>query len=418
MTAVPYFLESLHKNLQRTISLALCVSKAPPVRPTSAERLASAYAEALRKPVSVPHEDVQRIVSYIGERALVRKYMKGGTLETIRSRLEHGGSFIEAQDWYLSDPSLQSMTGSEKDDSFVKTVAACAELGLISDKTFTREIFGDLIIAIAEDRGLLNNSVESGHNPFRADPAYAAAAYFRILTYDFIFQRELVRMIPEAGITFTALCEKLVDLLATIAREIGVSLNQSNRAAQRWLTARLKSAGELNERLADVRWKESPGVAIQTLYRPFEDLLYPRLEFLVDLGALRKPNPGRYEYIPASGLPALLQLLNRPPEHMMGAFFGVIATMHLRAVKRITAPLEVLEHLRPGFSRFKGITGYAPIAEATIYANMKGWDNDPWPVVEIETSHSALRELATVEPPTARVLADRFRRPETFSILK
>jgi len=418
MTRWPYFLKELHKNLQRLVSLVNCVAKAPKVRPITAERLAAAYASGMQKTQPVLESDADRVLAYISERALVRKYADKGpaTMDGIRNRITRGEPFLEAQDWFLSDPQLPSSTGGEREQSFARTVRACQELGLLNDRTLTISSYGDCLVRIAELSGVLQAPGGNGRNPFVPEASYSMAAYFQILRCDFVFQRELLGRIPVSQVSFSDLAIQAEELLIAVERAIGVTA--ANRADREWLAKRLKSARELRERVRKDKDQGSGHVSIQTLYRNFEDILLPRLEFLTDVAALRKPQPGRYVYERGDGYAWLAELTRRGSDGITSGYFSAFAKIYNRDVRPLVEPSEVIAHLEQAFDLFKSMSGYAPIVECAMFANAAAWKSDPWSYVEVSACQEALRQSALQNPPRAHIVSDRFRRPETFRLAK
>jgi hypothetical protein len=93
---------------------------------------------------------------------------------------------------------------------------------------------------------------------------------------------------------------------------------------------------------------------------------------------------------------------------------GAAAT---RRRKRLADPVEIASHLSRSAGRLRGITGYSLINETTIAANMETWASDPWVFTELNDAREALRQLATSDPPKARIVSDRFGRPHTFKLV-
>jgi hypothetical protein len=116
------------------------------------------------------------------------------------------------------------------------------------------------------------------------EPSYSMAAYFQVLRCDFAFQRELFQRIPASPVSFSELALRADELLTAIERAIGVTA--ANRVDREWLGKRLKSARELKDRVRKEKGQGGSHVATQTLYRTFEDIFLPRLEFLADIAVL------------------------------------------------------------------------------------------------------------------------------------
>jgi hypothetical protein len=407
------FLQALHKNVQRLPSLVFCVMQAPNVRPTTAEKLGDAYRNVLRAPITVPSDDLDRVMAYITERAMVSKYNWPSSTK-LRQAL-HEGQTIEIQDWFLSDPGLHSWTGAEREQSYVRTVSVCEELELLRGKTMLVHTYGELLVEIAKARGITAPVSGATRNPFERDPVLSLATYYQILRSDFEFQRQMLRHIPQhLEISFQEVCAHADEILRAVSRATPPSV--SNRPERKWLDKRSLAAQKLTKRLDEAGWsREGKGASIQTLYRPFEDMFLPRLEFLVDVSALEKRDPSAYRYHAGPAFASLMRLVEGSSAILDDTYFESMAIAYGRAHRALTLD-ESIEHLRSAHLRFRNLAGYAPIVESVMYANAMSWERNPWPTLEFSRAFDFLHELARADPPHVRINTDRFRRPATFKI--
>lgn len=411
-----YFLQSLHKNLQRLSSFAFCLKGAPSTRPASIQRVGDEYRQLMTRDVRPPPDQLGRVASYLSERALLQKYGGKGTSAAKVSELLRKKFVIELQDWLLSDPELPSSTGAEKDQSFLDTVGTCIEMGLLRDGTCTIQTYGRLLMVLAERRGLFRGlSEESGSNPFMRNPAYALAAYFRVLQNDYEFQKQLILSLPAEEFSFTTIAAGATELLTRIESQTPASI--ANRGPREWLRKQITAARKLNERLKAVGWQETRGSAVQTLYRPLESLFLPRLEFLVDIGLLEKAQPDRYVYRRSSKYEVFIQLFAGSLVEAEQRYFSVAAAAYGREVVPVDTAV-LLRHLDESYRQFRNMAGYSTILESVLFSNLAVWDMDPWPIVELPDCTSMLNDLAGMNPPLVRLNSDRFRRPFTFRVVE
>jgi len=420
LSGLPYLLQHLHKNLQRSGSLALCLAHAKKSRALTATQLAEAYAAPLQRRVRVAPDSVERVATYLTAKGLAQRSGETGRSdkEATARRLATGEISVEAQDWFLSDPALPSSTGRENRNSFAETVTACVDLRLLTEQTLTLASYGELLLAIAEDTGLLQGLTRIDANPFLPNRKYVTAVMFQVLRCDLPMQRELVRALPDGYLSFT---QHLAPMAQTILRNAGaqVARTAANRDVTDWIHRQAKSAEALARREYPgqrVTGKQGRAVAPQTVLRPLEDIFLPRMELLVDAGLLRKPVMGDYAYVSTESLAAYRRLIDGGSNNLESHFFTSFGEIYGFRPAPIHDPQEVAEHLRVAATKFKGLTGYSGIAESTVYANVQAL-GDPWRFVELGVSLTALRTLASAEKPTARVIADRFRRPRDFALL-
>jgi hypothetical protein len=155
----------------------------------------------------------------------------------------------------------------------------------------------------------------------------------------------------------------------------------------------------------------------ETLIRPLEDVFLSRLEFLVDLIALRKPHPGRYQYEWDDRLAPLRALLSGDADDLNRKYFGLVVA-RARSADALERPDEVLEHIRPAVKALRGLTGYSGITESVILANMTALSGSDPKYVEVDVCITGLRQLAANRGAKIRLIADRFRRPRDVAILE
>lgn len=406
-----YFLESLHKNLGRLPTFALCIEGAPRSRTTSAANLARIYGARVRTRVSAPADRREALRKYLVDRGLVPKYGSAGapTIDALLARLIEGEE-LEVQDFWLSSDTVRSSAGAERESSLVRTVSTCVELGLLTPGKLSLTSWGEVLLTLASLEALL-----SGQNPFEPSPAYCWAAYFLVLRSDWAFSGAVLRALPEMRFGFREdILPKATSIIESVLRATPASA--SNRSARAWLTRQLQSARRLDVRSLELQPSDS--VDTKTLLRPLEDVFLPRLEFMVDVGILTKPDPGRFTYERGPSYEAFSELVAGSQTRLDHSFFTTVARASGRDGTAVEAPDGVAAHLAQSARALKGVTGYAPIHETVTLANLTGWARDPWMYVEIETAEAALRSLATATPVRARLLSDRFGRAHTFSLLE
>lgn len=417
MAAPPYLLRRLHKNLQRTASLVLCVTRAPRSRSSTANQVGAAYASALQRNMPVPAADAERVLEYlVGKGIHQRSELHDDRPDSWATRLRRGEGTVEAQDWFLSDPALPSSTGRESGATAAETVAVCQELQLISQRTLTLEPYGELLVVLGDEQGVSLPADES--NPFSPRPAVVMAVFFQLLRCDLPFQRELASVMAPGEMTFT---EELVRWAPKVFRSVLNSLPSTpgNRELAGWLEGQLESAQALAKRTfagEKVTGRTGRRVAPQTVLRNLENSLLPRMEFLVDAGILFKPTRENYIYRTLPAHSRYTELVSDGAARIDTAFFARWAALAGVRGTPLTDDEAILEHLRPAFLKLKGLTGYAGIAESVVYANAKTL-GPQWKFVELAEAIRGLRSLASAETPGVRVIADRFRQPRDFTVL-
>jgi len=419
-------IQGLHKNLHRLASLAICASVAPTNRASPTSNVASAYQAVLAKKVRVTTEKVDQVASYLRSRSLVRKYSHGGpSANEFWDRLASGQGTVEYQDWCLSDPRLPSRSGSEREQSYASTIGACQELGVLGESTNTLQAPGRLLLHLA---GLNGITPSPSTNAFLHRLGYTIGAYYLILNCDYAFQRAVLDSTSDRPKSFySGFAADSSEIIRNGTRLLVQT--PANRSMFGWLRKRQEFADRL------VKWKKNeqerrrakkneaeqataiqPTEAEQTLYRPMEDFLLPRLEFLVDVGALQKDSPDDFVYRRAGRIGPLLDSLRVSREGAMGSYFKNMSELHDRRISWVSIA-DVIDHLYEPWKVMRNIGGYAPVADVVVMANCSRWDRDPWPVIEVPTAFEMLAELARRPEAKIRLVSDRYRRPEGFRIV-
>lgn len=407
------FLTSLHKNLLRLPSLAVAVSVAHQSRGTTVGELGDRYLKILQQPVAVDAERQERILPYIRDRSLIRKYTNRGgtpTMESLREVAERGKLSVDLQDWLLSDPSLRSSSGSERAASIARTISVCGELDLLRIPPGTVQTHGRILVTVAEREGLLPVRSD-GANTFAPTPPYLATAYFNVLKTDDTFLIALLEFLEDGrpkGFS-SDLAREAAAILMRV--ETLSARTAANRPSFEWLTKQQKFAEQLR---SSIQGRSANGSAIQSKFRPVEDMLLPRLEFFVDMRILEKPTPHEFVYQLSSEGSRFRDRIRAASWDIDRDYFGAVADL-LGVSSVAVHDDQILDHLAPAFGELRNAAGYAPIEEAVVLANAIGWSEHDGRTVEIAVAREALAERARTKE-DVRIVSDRHRRPGAFKI--
>jgi hypothetical protein len=404
--AVPILFE-LHKNLQRLGSFVVCASVASDSRTVSSTSLAADYAAVLRRGVALDQSDSARIEAFLAARALVRKYDPHGTASSVAQALVSGRLALETQDYWLSRPDIKSGTGGEREQSFLHTVSAAEELAFVVPSKRSRGSAGRAIVFGATAVGLLDDHGAVIGNPFADWPTLHALIYWRILDADRLFIRRLAELL-RSETSFTRLASQSAGMLRAVLADI------PNAVTSRRDRERVQKLASHATRLSSGLSSSSvgAGAAIQTLYRPLEDILLPRIEFMVDVGLLTKSDPYRYTYQPTPAFKIFSSDVSQS-DYSATRYWSTVAAA--RGVPYDSVDFEgILAHLRPAYLQLKGLTGYANIKDTVGLANVMSAATGPWRIAELRDAEAHLRGHADQMPAGVRLIADRFRKLESF----
>jgi hypothetical protein len=404
----PFVIQSFHKNLARLVSLAICVNSAPASRAASIGEVADKYASTLTKGVEIESNKKTGFVEYISRRALTRKYGVTNSAELLE-KIESGRVTAEFQDVCLSDPEVPSGVGNEQPTSVEKTVKVCRDLGFVSKQDNTIQSLGR-VIQILLDRKTISNGGTCG-NPFTPDIPLAAACYFGVYRSDMAFQTHLLSSLSDEDRSFSGyfagrVGNALSDLSTTIPR------NPATRVTHDWLLKQIRYAGRFGgQKNAKL---DGPRISSQSIIRPIENILIPRLEFLVDISVVHKTDRNALTYRANPAVNKFIENCPIGPGFLFEHFFHFIASSSEIFVIDVTDE-NTVSHLNDAYELLKNRAGYAPIAETVILANGMAFDPVNWNIMEIDSALKRLNHLAR-SGGGVRIASDRFRQPEAFRL--
>ena len=400
----------------RLSSLAICASVASPTRGASRSDLGARYLALLQgygSPIAA--DEVDRALAYIRSRALVRTYAgsRRPTMAAVTELARDGRLRLELQDRSLMDPSIPSNAGRERGASALKTVDLCDELGLLRVPPGTLQAHGTVLCSVARGASVLPIDRNARENPFSPKPALLATAFFHVLRSDLPILMGLLRLFGHGGQkrAFSGdLSAEAHVLLAEV--EDSTPRTAANRDEFRWLDRQRTYATRLARSLDAPGDKKS--VRLQTMYRPLEDLLLPRLEFLVDVGALTKPRPADFVYALTTPGEKFRTDVSGRTWQIEEAYFSSIAYLFNTRFQEIPRH-AIIPHLRTAYGELRNAAGYAPIEEVVLLANAMAFEEGLWHGVEIALAKTALAEAARSDP-SVRIVSDRHRRPGAFRL--
>jgi hypothetical protein len=137
---------------------------------------------------------------------------------------------------------------------------------------------------------------------------------------------------------------------------------------------------------------------------------------MVDVGVAIKPVKSESAYARRDPEGAFASMLADGPEALGDRYFTTLLSINNRPTSRITEN-ELVDHIDPAFLISKNTAGYAPIIESVAYANTHAWQAQAWRTIETNDMNDSLTKLTHQDPPGARIVSDRFRRPSGYKLL-
>ena len=394
---------SLHsaKSPQRLGSLAMIALISSDSRSIGSKELAKSYRSLIARRKSVPEQDRVELENFLRKRNLLRKYD-----QPVRS--------VEVQDWLLADDSLGSGTGSERDDT-LPTVECARAIGILTDSN-ARTWLGRLISSLP---GIDLDAIRVGDrdpNPFRLTRAQMMVFTWAFVRMDLdvttFISHCLARASTGGSVTMNSLFDCVAEDIPVFVEQIGT---YSDSAADRVAIDGLGRVVNSLSRSATGRKAGPGGVTEQTLRRSFEEFLYWRTEWLVDLGFLSKPDPGMYEYVANHSLANLSSPLVATKNGTVDSFFQWLSICWGTEATPLS-PVETFDVIRASNRKHANSMGYSLIEEAVLGANVSLLSAG----VESYIEEGTLRELLANPPAGAKVLTsvDRNRRVSAFKVVE
>jgi hypothetical protein len=403
----------MHKNFARTASLAICASITHETRGASASDLTEKYMAVLSRRITPNVASAGRLEAFIGRRSQIRKYSKSGgpqTLELISERLKSGKQSIELHDWFLSDESLQSQSGTERNTTADRTIALCGELGILRLPGGTLQSVGKILVRVANESGMLPIDEAMTQNPFEPRPAIIAIVLYQLLKNDLAFVRGLL---PEFAAGYSPFYKgfglNYKEILDRVEKTTVRTM--ANRDEFRWLDNQKNFAKRLQ---AKVNPNEiSSNETLESAYRPASDALLPRCEILVDAGVLSKATPTENTFKLTDCGVEFTEKISHPNFNIEHDFFSAFSI--ISGVKSAKVEDEALiDHLNSAYGYLRNLAKYAPIAETVLLSNAQSLLDGTGGVIEISKAKSILNEIATRSHSPVRIVADRHRKPSAY----
>ena len=372
--------------------------------------------DLLRAPAPpLARTDVDRALDYIRSRALVTQYAGRGQakMKSVEELAVDGRLRLEFQDWALMDGTIPSTAGRERDASATKTVDVCHELGLLRLPPGTLQTHGAVLCHVCSR--VRNPPCRGRHRTQSVFLQVRRCSRPRSFTFSDQTGDSCGRYFGRSGPPTTTSLS-----LATSAHgpkdcspavEGSTDRTAANREEFRWLDRQRRYAKRLADALRQPQAEQS--VKIQSAYRPIEDLLLPRLEFLVDVGALAKPRPADFTYILTERGEQFYRHLSRDWD-IERDYFRQAASLLEVSFSDITGA-DVLAHLQTAYADLRNTAGYAPIEETVLLANARTLVGRSWHGVELAAAKEALADAARTSS-SVRIVSDRHRRPGAFRI--
>jgi hypothetical protein len=408
-----------HKNSVRVNSLALATSVSSHTRGAKSSDLAKRYMALLTRSVNPTQDDVARVQTYLSRRSLVRKYTKNSgarTAEDVAERLMDGRLSLEMQDWYLSDPSLGSQAGSERDATVEKTIDLCGEMGFLRSQGGTRQNWGRILVEVAESKHVLPfDGLGCGPNPYSQNISINIIVFYLMLRLDLEFVKALLDMNDASRFKsfYSDIGPHSESLIGSVITSIPRTM--ANRRLFVWLEKQSSYA----KRLREITAKKSAAndASIQSAYRPIEDLMIPRVEYLVDFGLLEKSSPTDYSYRISESGQKMREAINSGAWNHETDFVSTYLNSGGVSVDHIDDE-NILDFVTDSYVALRNPAGYAPIEEVTLRANAMAIGTNRHVVVDVARAKQRLMDLAKEPGTKLRIVSDRHRRASAFRIVE
>jgi len=348
-------------------------------------------------PVSVDlrvHDYVMRALTQPPNLQLRRR-----TQEIFDSGLETPVS-LEIQDAYLALGELPSKRGKLFEDDWKKFPRFATNLGLVRPETFSLLVRGKSLLALVSDEELHAFAALSEHNPFLLTPEDKLLFLYSLVEADGDILRLLYPRLMELSAPFNL--REAGDLMPDVLKTLAA--NSRPAATGYDDLARLQQLLDTAERINALRGRShSGGRGVRA------DNIVPRLEPLVDLELVSKPNAYDYRYETNQAFWKFFGPLaecDRVETFLEGSFFSAAnECWGIRAAHKSTLD-SLLPWLWRAYGDLKSPLGYATIREVALLAGIRAMV-DGGLYFEITEAIQTLKDLQKEEPGLVRFNVDR-----------
>jgi len=411
------WLETLDKHSQRVGLIKILLACAPSAgRAMSAPVLATNYRKFLNRQINLDDIDKDGFITHLKKRGLTKKYPSitdsesSVAVERSMNRARNRQPTVEIQDVLLADPKLVSNTGGETDSSWGRMASITSDLGLIFANNRQLTDDGKFALSIADCDMHSGLEVLREKNPLILNSLEKIFYLFNYCRQDYAVLKPLMALI---NTKFKSESEFRYDGFSSIELVTLVeSLDKHVRSYNQRLTrSSLEKITALRDKFE--RWgSETKGVARETLRRPIEDFLLPRLELLTDMGVLKKGNKYSYQYSQGHHWQSLLGFMSQQgaiEQMFTSGFFGYFAPGFGKDADDVMNPESILVAIRPYYEKTANRGGYAPEEVLTIAAMTCLVDGSS-KYFEIETANSVIDDAG------ARFIPGRNNRRAAFKL--
>jgi hypothetical protein len=313
---------------------------------------------------------------------------------------------IELQDYYLANADLPSRRGKLTNDDWNKYPYLALNLGLLRKGTYSLLVRGQSFLSLVSDDEK-KAFVRSGITPFNEGPNPFQLTIPQRLLFLFSF-------IEGDGNVLKLLYKKILAASEPISdREFGGHLPEIYRAIVKEYRQKVRSGDDLLriQRLLDTadkieRRKEQRATSKDILIHS----ITPRLEPLVDLGLLSKPDPFAYRYQVTDTTRAFFEPLINSKSidyFLQNSFFETVnKAFNLNAEHR-TGRETTLPAIQKAYVILKSPLGYVPILEVTLLAGIHSIIESGY-YFEISEATDMLKALQKERPELVRFNVDRW----------
>jgi hypothetical protein len=382
---------------QRVGSLLAVVSAASDARPISLEGITRAYWPLLRRGVRVPEERAADVHTYLNRQHLWERYRSLKKADA--SALV--GAQIQAQDYWLADPSLPSASGAITDRVTDEPPQLAAALRLLRTENYTLTDRGKAMRLVMRGAVEAIRRGDIGSNPFLLSPGARLFFIYLLLEEDFDFLSAAYRtQLPDISETFTRmdfalrLDEACDQLRASWVRRVRSGTDRE----------RITRLGELAQKIREVR-EEKATRKLETWGggRTPDQLATVRLEPLVDVGLLGR---ARFDYVyslNANQRRYFEELVeaDSADDYLQRMLFGSYLSS-LGVVPEKTAPEEIWERIKNAHASLRSTLGYASFKEVVVLAMTRLADEQLGPCFELQDGIDMIKEQARMKPRAVR----------------
>ncbi len=342
-----HVLDYARASWQRLGHIKMLCSVANPSFRTNLEGITSRFRDLVTRPTQIPEEYRQQITNYLKRHRSNQYKIRDGELQD---------QLIELQDFFLSDPTLPAQSGaltgklrpvSYLHTEYVEIPAWAVRLRLIRNGNYTLTDRGKALIALLPSDKEANIQLGLGNNPFILSNGEKVFFIYCILEADGDILKRLYSKLLLCSDEYSK--TDVRNLLSESYKEMVDERIQHHRT----IRSRIKNSKFIN--------------TIKVIDNQSDQMVFPRVEPMVDCGLITRSNPYTHVYKNVKGLSDFVSNLRDHTDILNFLETSLVGSMvDLLNLKYRNDPQSISKFLAKSYTQLRSGLGYCSIRELSL----------------------------------------------------